>query len=153
MRESKAEECGRDCFRHGQQLSGAGESRHSAADLQTVIQARQHLLAARQAATPPPEKTVADLTALVATLARVRQGTAGTGPADSAAKRICALAGHARRRAGLRDGSERLRSRAGQRLDAATTLSSSLRSGAKVRIADEELAGAKRLTDRRPTGI
>ena len=135
-------------------LLQAWEPRHSAA-VQAVIQARQHLLAARQAATRAAlEKAVADLTAQVATLqqsqgkAQLEQDRLTRLQADAVA--LAMPAGELKR---LRDGSERLRT-AQARLDAvSTTLEFELESGAKVRIADEELAGSKRLTVVARTGI
>lgn len=135
-------------------LLQAWEPRHAAA-VQAMIQARQRLLAARQAAARAAlEKAVADLTAQVATLqqsqskAQLEQDRLTRLQSDAVA--LAMPAGELKR---LRDGSERLRT-AQARLDAvSTTLEFELESGAKVHIADAELAGSKRLTVVARTGI
>lgn len=128
-------------------LLHAWEPRHAAA-VQAVTQARQRLLAARQAATrATQEKANADLTAHVEALQQSQV------KAQLAQDRLTRLqagalahampAGELKR---LREGSERLRT-AQARLDAVSTaLEFELESGAKVRIADAELTGSKRLT-------
>lgn len=132
----------------------AWEPRHAAA-IQAGTQARQRLLAARQAAArAAQEKAVADLTGQVAIL-RQSQGKAQVEQDRLTQLQAEALAlaipdGELKR---LRDGSERLRT-AQARLDAVSTaLEFELEPGAKVRIADAELTGSKRLTVVARTGI
>lgn len=132
----------------------AWEPRYAAA-VQAGAQARQRLLAARQAAVRvAQEKAVKDLTAQVAALqqsqskAQVEQDRLTQLQAEA-----LALAIPAGELMQLRDSSERLRS-AQARLDAVSTaLEFELEPGAKVRIADEEVTGSTRMTVVARTGI
>lgn len=153
VREAKLKSA-EECLLQAQPQLQAWEPRYAAA-VQAGIQARQRLLAARQAAArAAQEKAVADLTAQVAALqqsqgkAQLEQDRLTRLQADALALAI--PAGELKR---LRDGSERLRT-AQARLDAVSTaLEFELEPGAKVRIANAELTGSKRLTVVARTGI
>ncbi|MBY0236784.1 MAG: AAA family ATPase [Burkholderiaceae bacterium] len=132
----------------------AWEPRHAAA-VQAGAQARERLLAARQAATRvTQEKAVADLAGRVAALqqsqskAQVEQTKLTQLQADVLALKISA--GELRK---LRDCSDRFRT-AQARLDAVSTgLEFELQPSAKVRVADTEVTGSKRLSVTSRTGI
>lgn len=132
----------------------AWEPRHAAA-VQAGALVRQRLLAARQtAARVAEEKAVADLTAQVAALqqsqskAQIEQDRLTQLQAEALA--LAMPAGELKR---LRDCSERLRT-AQARLDAVSTaLEFELQASAKVRIADTEVTGSRRLTVVARTGI
>ena len=132
----------------------AWEPRHAAA-VQAGVQARERLFAARQAATRvTQEKAVADLTGRVAALqqsqskAQLEQTKLTQLQADVLALKISA--GELKK---LRDCSDRFRT-AQARLDAVSTgLEFELQPSAKVRVADTEVTGSKRLSVTARTGI